>query len=96
LSGAKYQISRNGGGMPVWSPDGKRLFFRKPISRRLVSVRIRTQPSFSVDDAVALGVDGLVTDAGYDLVPGRGLSFPYLWASAKHQAGARVTKSMSS
>jgi len=75
-NGAKYQISRNGGDMPVWSPDGQRLFFRKPISRRLVSVRIRTQPSFSVDDAVALGVDGLVTDAGYDLVPGRGFVVP--------------------
>jgi hypothetical protein len=51
------------------------LFYRNPFSH-LVSVRIRTEQSFSVDDAVALGGDALVTDAGYDLVPRRGFIVP--------------------
>jgi len=88
--GVKYQVSANGGDMPTWSSDGERLFYQEPLSGRLVSVRIRTQPSFSVEDAVAVAT-GRVTDAGYDLVPGRGFVVPVPQVG-HHESAVRSTQ----
>ena len=54
-TGAKYQISKNEdlGHHPVWSPDGKELFFISGVNRLNV-VSISTQPAFSVGEAVVL------------------------------------------
>ena len=42
----KWQVSTNGGGDPVWSPDGRRLFFNElPI--RIMVVDVATDPTFS-------------------------------------------------
>ena len=55
-TGAKYQISKNEdfGAHPVWSPDGKELFFAPGPGPRLNVVSISTQPAFSFGEAVAL------------------------------------------
>jgi serine/threonine-protein kinase len=45
-TGAKYQVNREDDGHhPVWSRDGKRLFYNPAL--RLVAVNVTTQPSFS-------------------------------------------------
>ena len=55
-TGAKYQISKNEefGHHPVWSPDGKELFFAPGAGPRLHVVSIATQPAFSFGEAVAI------------------------------------------
>ena len=45
--GDKQQVSDNGGGQPVWSKDGKELFYVEGDT--LVVVPVNTTPSFSVD-----------------------------------------------
>jgi hypothetical protein len=53
-TGAKYQISRNadGGHHPMWSPDGAELLFNAGPGASLSAVRITTQPSFTVGEAM--------------------------------------------
>jgi WD40 repeat protein len=48
--GDKHQITSGKGSYsaPVWSPHGNELFFYSVEAQRLMSVRIQTQPSFSV------------------------------------------------
>jgi hypothetical protein len=75
-SGVKYQISQEGGNAPVWSPDGKELFYYE-ASERLVAVPIKTDPSFSFGTSVPLPIEGIVQGAGgpvpsptrYDITP---------------------------
>ena len=54
-TGTKYQISKSGdaGHHPMWSPDGKELFF-SPGPGRVEVVSITTQPAFGVGEAVRL------------------------------------------
>jgi eukaryotic-like serine/threonine-protein kinase len=44
--GGKYQISTDGGGEPVWNPNGKELFYRS--GDKMMAAEITTTPSFSV------------------------------------------------
>jgi dipeptidyl aminopeptidase/acylaminoacyl peptidase len=72
-TGAKNQISSEGIS-PLWSPDGKELFWRLAGGLRVVSVT--TQPRFAVGSPVALPLGGL-TSSGigassprrYDMTP---------------------------
>jgi hypothetical protein len=52
-TGAKYQISKNAdaGHHPMWSPDGAELLFNAGAGS-LNAVRITTQPSFTVGEAM--------------------------------------------
>jgi len=43
---ARWQVSVGGGGEPIWSPDGRRLFYRK--EGQILAASISTAPSFSV------------------------------------------------
>ena len=54
-TGTKYQISKAGenGHIPLWSPDGKELFY-VPGLGQLVVVAVNTHPTFSVSDPVAV------------------------------------------
>ena len=40
----KWQVSTNGGHSPLWSPDGRELFYRS--GDEVVSVRVETEPTF--------------------------------------------------
>jgi WD40 repeat protein len=44
---ARWQVSNGGGGSPVWSPDGKELFFINGANR-LVAAELGAGPAFSV------------------------------------------------
>ena len=59
--GARYQISKTTSASiyPLWSPDGKNLFFI-PGPSRFAVVSITTRPGFAVTDAVAVPRGGFV------------------------------------
>ncbi len=63
--GGRWQISTDGGRFPVWSRDGKELFYRK--GDKLLSVPLETRPEFRA------GVPRVLFDASnlrdYDVAP---------------------------
>ena len=40
----KWQVSTNGGNSPLWSPDGRELFYRNGDAT--MAVRVETEPDF--------------------------------------------------
>ena len=46
IDDGKWQVSTNGGGDPVWSPDGRHLFFRTGALAMMVA-EVETDPTFS-------------------------------------------------
>ena len=70
ISGQKSQVTRTGGAHPFWSRDGNELFY--DTSGKLYSVRVHTQPSFSVEAPIALPITGLVLSGrqrNWDITP---------------------------
>jgi Tol biopolymer transport system component len=72
LTGAKHQVTKNGGGHPLWSPDGKQLFFDK--DQHMFSIQVQTQPAFSAGAPAALPIAGFIQAPGnnrrqYDITP---------------------------
>lgn len=49
ITGAKWQVSHDGGIEPLWAPDGGALYYK--IGNRMMSVRIETEPAFSWEKA---------------------------------------------
>jgi Tol biopolymer transport system component len=52
VSQNKWQISTNGGDAPLWSPDGRELFFRS--GGAVVAVPVKTESAFSFDKQTVL------------------------------------------
>ncbi len=71
-TGAKYQISTEVSTAPVWSPDGKQLFYHL-VGPRMVVVDIRTAPSFNFGPARLLPIEGFLNPVAqvrfYDVTP---------------------------
>ena len=69
--GGRVQVSAGGGSEPVWSRDGRRLFFRG--DGQVVAAAIRTDPGFSVTARDAVFADGYAfaanPHANYDVMP---------------------------
>ena len=42
-----HRVSTSGGGAPVWSPDGRQLFYRRGEPRSIMVVDVQTEPSFA-------------------------------------------------
>jgi Tol biopolymer transport system component len=72
-SAARYQITQKGrNDAPLWSPDGKELFFYNSESQKLMAVSIQTQPAFSFGQPVPLPIEGITQNGGgrrYDITP---------------------------
>ena len=51
-NGGHWQVSASGGAKPVWSPDGKELFYL--AGRAMMSVPIQTAPMFSAGNPTKL------------------------------------------
>ena len=69
-TGEKHQIAQ--GGRPMWSRDGKELFF-VPAPGRFMAATVRTAPSFTVTPAVAVprrfGEATPTTPRTFDIMP---------------------------
>jgi Tol biopolymer transport system component len=69
-NGTKYQIAR--GGRPLWSRDGRELFYI-PGPGQFMAVTVRTQPTFSFTNPVAVprgfGVADPASPRPYDITP---------------------------
>jgi serine/threonine-protein kinase len=79
-TGSKYQISTGGGRAPLWSADGKQLYYHgnaaggsANLGQRLVAVDVRTQPTFAVERSVTLPIEVNVGNStlarNYDIMP---------------------------
>jgi hypothetical protein len=64
----RWQISNGGGFAPLWSADGREIFYRDAVS--IVAVRVRTEPAFSV-----MTSSTLFKLAGYVLAGQRGIRY---------------------
>jgi Tol biopolymer transport system component len=70
--GGKWQISTNGGTVPVWGQSGRELFFMS--SGKLMSVGVTTQPTFSASTPrivadIPPALMGRLTNGVYDVSP---------------------------
>jgi Tol biopolymer transport system component len=79
-AGAKYQISNNTEnvaiGFPLWSPDGRQLFYLKDDLRpgwQILSVDVQTKPAFVSGKTVPLPIEGIFQfrngPRSYDISP---------------------------
>jgi len=70
-TGEKHQVTMGGGGEPVWSPDGKQLFYF--WNGKLYAVDIQTEPRFSLGPLTPLPIAGALQPTGaprnYDIHP---------------------------
>jgi Tol biopolymer transport system component len=69
-TGAKFQVTKQGGGHALWSLDGKELFFDN--NHQLFAVSVQTAGTFTTGEPVALPIRGFIQgDARrqYDLMP---------------------------
>jgi serine/threonine protein kinase/Tol biopolymer transport system component len=69
---ARYQVSRENGIAPLWSPDGKELFYYQPDLRRLVAVPVQSQSALSFGQPVPLPIEDIYQPTGsrqYDVTP---------------------------
>jgi Tol biopolymer transport system component len=60
-TGAKYQVTNTNSGVPLWSHDGKQLFYLVPQGSifQLFAIDIQTQPSFVIGKSSLLPIDGM-------------------------------------
>jgi eukaryotic-like serine/threonine-protein kinase len=69
--GARTQVSLNGGVEPVWSRDGRRIYYRD--NQRLVAANVRTTPDFAVTSRVLMFeydfLGSTLPHANYDVAP---------------------------
>ena len=68
--GAKIQVTKTGGGHPLWAPDQRALFFDN--GGQLFTVGVKAEPAFTVGEAVALPITGFVQGPlrrQFDLAP---------------------------
>ena len=72
-TGTTYQITNEGGCCPLWSPDGKQIFYLDDFSpSRLIAVDIQTRPAFVIGQSTPLHIEGFFQGNGprdYDITP---------------------------
>jgi serine/threonine-protein kinase len=75
LTGAIYQVSTMGGHYPVWSPDGKQIYYATDEvggTSQIMSVDVQTQPHFAVLKTTPLPIKGILSNqglGGFDITP---------------------------
>jgi serine/threonine-protein kinase len=71
-TGAKFQVATGGARTPLWSPDGRQLYYHDQSPNRFSVVEVRTEPSFSVGRPTTLPIEGTVhpvAQRNYDIPP---------------------------
>jgi serine/threonine-protein kinase len=64
-TGAKYQVSETGGIHPMWSLDGKELFYGAGVGQ-FVAVSVTTRPTFTFGNPVPLPLRFFDSGAGFE------------------------------
>ena len=83
--GSKVQVSRGGGSLPVWSGDGRELFYRG-LDGSVMAVKVQTAPSFQSEPPVRL-FRPRGSDTAYDVAPdGRRFVFVMTGEDPSHSA----------
>jgi Tol biopolymer transport system component/tRNA A-37 threonylcarbamoyl transferase component Bud32 len=71
--GARFRISKDGGHAPLWSPDGRKLFYVSGDTNSLMAVGVQTTPAVVFGEAVVLVPEiehGLaLSHRNYDITP---------------------------
>ena len=73
--GAKHQVSTNGGSRPLWSADGRELYFsadvQAGVTSKFMAVSVRTEPSFSFGAPAPIPTSNaiLAGNRNYDITP---------------------------
>jgi WD40 repeat protein len=68
--GARVQVSDEGGGVPIWSPDGHKICYLS--NQRMMAATVRTSPTFSVTSRKTLFASDFMDlpgHANYDMTP---------------------------
>ncbi len=72
-TGAKHRVTQQEAALPLWSPDGKELFYVKLTSGQLMGIDITTDAAFEFGNEQALGIRGMVGGnlriRPYDITP---------------------------
>jgi hypothetical protein len=84
--GGKWQISTNGGDYPVWSRDGKELFYIAP-DRKMMAVEVKSGPKFEAGTPTPLFTARLA-GVGFDVSKDRRFLIPI---QAEQAASAPMT-----
>ena len=66
----RVQVSRGGGTQPVWSPDGRHLFYRSPDRMMRATVRRGERPSVERVEALFADIYERHDVTNYDVLPG--------------------------
>jgi Tol biopolymer transport system component/tRNA A-37 threonylcarbamoyl transferase component Bud32 len=71
--GERFQISRDGGHAPLWSPDGSKLFYVSGETNSLMAIDVQTTPTVAFGEPAVLAPEiahGLaLSDRWYDITP---------------------------
>jgi hypothetical protein len=71
--GARFQISQDGGHAPLWSPDGRKLFYVSGEMNSLMAVDVQTTPTVTFGEPVVLvpqiGHGLALAERYYDVTP---------------------------
>jgi serine/threonine-protein kinase len=71
-TGAKHQVAASGARTPLWSRDGRELFYHEQASNRFSVVSVRTESGFSTGTPTVLPIEGTVhpiAQRNYDVTP---------------------------
>jgi dipeptidyl aminopeptidase/acylaminoacyl peptidase len=84
ITGTRLQITIDGGGHPLWSPDSKEIFIDR--AGRMFSIRVRTEPTFAADPPLPLPISGFIQGEArrqYDMTPD-GKQFLMMFPAVSH------------
>jgi Tol biopolymer transport system component len=85
-SGARVQVSNNGGTEAIWGRDGRSLYYRGPVGE-IIKVDVNTASEFSIERRQAVADGDYLTDSSHpnwDVAPdGRFLVFKRAGAEAQ-------------
>ncbi len=71
-TGAKHQVAGGGARTPLWSRDGRELFYHDQFSNRISVVSVRTESGFSTGTPTVLPIEGTIhpiAQRNFDVTP---------------------------
>jgi serine/threonine-protein kinase len=73
FAASRVIVSQSGGTEPVWSRDGRELFYATATGTRIVAAKVETSPTFRVLERRVLfvrqGLNAVLTGGSYDVTP---------------------------